>query len=329
MRLIRGLHNLSQFTADFAQGSVITIGNFDGVHLGHQCVLAQVKQQAQALNLPSVAMVFEPFPIEYFRPEQAPVRLMNLREKVRALADVGIDYLLCVSFNRQFAAQSAVDFVTQILHQQLQVRHLVIGDDFKFGYQRQGDFAFLSQCGAQMGFSVRAMPTFNLDGVRVSSTRVRQVLAKPDLAEGARLMGQGFRFEGRVIHGQKLGRTIGFPTLNLNPKRLQMPVSGVFAVRVAGLSEQPWPGVANIGVRPTVHGQRPSIEVHLFDWHKMVYGAHVEVRLEAFIRPEMKFSGLPALQAQIAQDAEQARQLLTDSNHLILSSEHDRLQSNA
>lgn len=329
MRLIRGLHNIAPYTAQFAKGSVVTIGNFDGVHLGHQCVLAQVKQQAAALGFPSVAMVFEPFPIEFFRPDLAPVRLMNLREKVRALAAVGIDYLLCVSFNQQFAALSAPDFVTQILQQQLQVKHLVIGDDFKFGHQRQGDFAFLRQCGAQMGFRVSAMPTFNLDGARVSSTRVRQVLAKPDLAEAARLMGQGFRFEGRVIHGQKLGRTLGFPTLNLNPKRLQMPVSGVFAVRVAGLADQPWPGVANIGLRPTVQGQRPSIEVHLFDWQQMVYGAHVEVRLEAFIRPEMTFSGLPALQAQIAQDAEQAKLLLINSNHSILSSEHDRLQSNA
>jgi riboflavin kinase/FMN adenylyltransferase len=315
MRLIRGLHNINQFTADFAKGSVITIGNFDGVHLGHQRVLAQVKQQAESLGLPSVAMVFEPFPIEYFRPEQAPVRLMNLREKAHALAGVGIDYLLCVSFNRSFAVLTAVDFVDQVLHKQLHAKHLVIGDDFKFGYQRQGDFAFLRQRGVQMGFSVSAMPTFNLDGARVSSTRVRQVLAKPDLSEVARLMGQGFRFEGRVIHGQKLGRTLGFPTLNLNPKRLQMPVNGVFAVSVAGLADQPWPGVANIGLRPTVQGQRPSIEVHLFDWKKMVYGAHVEVRLEAFIRPEMTFSGLPALQAQIVQDAEQARALLTHSYH--------------
>ncbi|UQB43487.1 bifunctional riboflavin kinase/FAD synthetase [Thiomicrospira microaerophila] len=325
MRLIRGLHNLTRFRLEFAAGSVVTIGNFDGVHLGHQCVLDKVMTQARKQGLPSVVMVFEPFPIEFFSPENAPVRLMNLREKVRALAEYGVDYLLCVSFNQAFAQLSAADFVSNVLQQGLNVRQLVIGDDFRFGHQRQGDFEFLLNWGQASGCEVQAMPTMKIDGHRVSSTRVREVLAAPDLVEAQRLMGQAFRFEGRVIHGQKLGRTIGFPTLNLNPKRLQMPVSGVFAVTVKGLSDKPWPGVANIGVRPTVQGQRPSIEVHLFDWQKMVYGAHVEVRLEAFIRPEMKFSGLPALQSQIAQDAEQARQLLTDSNHSILRSEHDRL----
>lgn len=307
MQLIRGLHNLAGFQTQFSAGSVVTMGNFDGVHLGHQCVLEKLINQAKTLGLPSVVMVFEPFPIEFFRPDQAPVRLMNLREKVRALSQVGIDYLLCVSFNRPFSRLNASDFAQKILCQGLNAKQLVIGDDFRFGYQRQGDFAFLTQWGVEHDCQVSAMSTFNLDGERVSSTRVRDVLAEPDLALAKSLMGQGFHFEGRVIHGQKLGRTLGFPTLNLNPKRLQMPVSGVFAVSVAGLSADTRPGVANIGVRPTVQGQRPSIEVHLFDWDKMVYGAHVEVILEAYIRPEMKFSGLDQLKAQIAQDAIQAR----------------------
>jgi riboflavin kinase/FMN adenylyltransferase len=314
MQLIRGLHNLASYQSRFDAGSVVTIGNFDGVHLGHQCVLDALKTQAKQRGLPSVVMVFEPFPIEFFSPQQAPVRLMNLREKVRALADAGVEYLVCMTFNAAFSAMSAHDFAQQILYQGLNAKHLVIGDDFRFGHQREGDFGFLSAWGAQTGCQVRAMPTYSMNGERVSSTRVRDVLAQPDLASAQAMMGREFRFEGRVIHGQKLGRTLGFPTLNLNPKRLQMPVRGVFAVRVAGLVEQPWPGVANMGVRPTVQGQRPSIEVHLFDWQKMVYGAHVEVRLQAFIRPEMKFSGLPALQAQIAEDARQARQLLKLSN---------------
>ncbi len=310
MRLIRGLHNLSAFQRVFENGSGVTIGNFDGVHLGHQAVLNQVNRQAKQQGLPSVAIIFEPLPIEFFTPDKAPVRLMNLREKLRAFESVGVDYVLCVAFNRSFAQLSAQRFVDSVLIQGLNVKHLVVGDDFRFGQHRQGDFALLAQQSRVYGFELSSMPTFCVDGERVSSTRIRSVLQTLDLAEAEALLGRTFSFEGRVIHGQKLGRTIGFPTLNLNPKRLQMPVNGVFAVRVAGLEQQAWPGVANIGVRPTVQGVRPSIEVHLFDWNKMVYGAHVEVRLEAFIRPEMKFNGLAELQAQIARDAAQARQLL-------------------
>lgn len=314
MRLIRGLHNLPRVAGALTQGSVVTIGNFDGVHLGHQQVLDQVKTLALSQSMPSVVMVFEPLPIEFFSPATAPVRLMNLREKLRAFERVGVDYVLCVAFNPSFAALSAADFVQHVLVDGLHARHLVVGDDFRFGQGRCGDFNFLREQGAQYNFNVTAMPTYSLEGERVSSTRIREQLQQgndtPNLAQANRFLGHDFRFEGRVIHGQKLGRKLGFPTLNLNPKRLQMPVSGVFAVRVAGIDPQAWPGVANIGVRPTVQGSRPSIEVHLFDWNKMVYGAHVEVRLEAFIRPEMKFNNLPELQAQIALDAAQARQLL-------------------
>jgi riboflavin kinase/FMN adenylyltransferase len=307
MRLIRGLHNLKTHLPDFVQGSAVTIGNFDGVHLGHQCVLNRLKQQAKAKNLPTVVMVFEPFPIEFFRPQDAPVRLMNLREKVHAFEKQDVDFVLCIAFNQTFAGLSADDFIREVLVDGLNAKHLVVGDDFRFGRQRQGDFDLLLSAGQKLGLEVEAMPTHYIDDQRVSSTRIREVLQIPDLAAANQLLGHDFRFEGRVIHGQKLGRKLGFPTLNLNPKRLQMPVSGVFAVRVAGLHHQAWPGVANIGVRPTVQGSRPSIEVHLFDWQKMVYGAHVEVRLEAFIRPEMKFDGLDALQSQIQQDVEHAR----------------------
>lgn len=316
MRLIRGLHNLSYSQSALSQGCVVTIGNFDGVHIGHQRVLDEVKRLAAQRNLPSVVMVFEPFPVEFFSPQEAPVRLMNLREKLHAFERSGVDYVVCVAFNSPFAQLTAQDFITQVLQQGLNARHVVVGDDFRFGSQRQGDFALLQTEGEKRGFSVSAMPTFIVGGERVSSTRIRDLLSLPDLEQANRLLGHDFRFEGRVIHGQKLGRTLGFPTLNLNPKRLQMPVNGVFSVRVAGLSKytptgiEAWPGVANIGVRPTVQGKRPSIEVHLFDWQASVYGAHVEVRLETFIRPEMKFNGLSELQAQIAQDAAQARHFL-------------------
>lgn len=313
MQLIRGLHNLVRFQAPLASGCVLTIGNFDGVHLGHQQVLQAVTEKAKQLGLPSVVMIFEPLPIEFFAPHQAPVRLMNLREKLQAFQDTDIDYVLCVRFNQAFAELTAQDFIQQVLLDGLNVKHLVVGDDFRFGKQRQGDFTLLQQSGQQSGFTVQDMPTFGVDQERVSSTRIRAALSshemqQPDLAEVKRLLGKDFRFDGRVIHGQKLGRTIGFRTLNLNPKRIQMPVQGVFAVSVDGIAEKPWPGVANLGLRPTVDGVRPSIEVHLFNWDKDLYGCHVGVTLEAFIRPEMKFDGLDALKQQIAADAQQAKE---------------------
>jgi len=318
MQLIRGLHNLQQYQAQLGKlatlaGCVLTIGNFDGVHLGHQQVLQAVNAQAKKLDLPSVVMIFEPLPIEFFAPQEAPVRLMNLREKLQAFQQTDIDYVLCVRFNAEFAALTAQQFVDRILLKGLNVKHLVIGDDFRFGQKRQGDFAFLKQAGLANDFTVTDMPTFGVEQERVSSTRIRTALSKdssgePDLAKAKGLMGKDFSFNGRVIHGQKLGRTIGFRTLNINPKRSQMPVQGVFAVTVDGIANKPWPGVANLGLKPTVDGVRPSIEVHLFNWNKDLYGQHVQVTLEAFIRPEMKFNGLDALKEQIAQDANKAKQ---------------------
>jgi riboflavin kinase/FMN adenylyltransferase len=307
MQLIRGLSNLSRVKSQLASGCVLTIGNFDGLHLGHQQILNSVIARATALNLPSVVMLFEPLPIEFFSPKNAPVRLMNFREKLRAFEHTAVDYVLCVRFNAAFAQLSKQAFVNEVLIDGLHVKHLVVGDDFRFGQQRQGDFAYLLERGAQAGFSVTDMPTFLVDGHRVSSTRIRDALACPDLPEAQRLLGKAFSFNGRVIHGQKLGRTLGFRTLNLNPKRTQMPVQGVYAVLVHGLNKQPWPGVANVGLRPTVDGQRPSIEVHLFNWHADVYGQHVEVALQAFIRCEMKFASLESLKAQIQHDAQQAK----------------------
>lgn len=308
MQLIRGLHNLQRFNSAFSKGCVLTIGNFDGIHLGHRKVLTAVHEKAEAMGLPSVVMVFEPLPIEFFAPQKAPVRLMNLREKLQAFASTHIDYVLCVRFNAEFASLSAEEFVHQILLDALSVKHLVVGDDFRFGKQRQGDYGFLQAQGLENGFIVTDMPTHCDNEQRVSSTRIRAELAKPDLQAVKKLMGAPFGFNGRVIHGQKLGRTIGFPTLNLNPKRIQMPVQGVFAVRVNGIADKPWPGVANIGLRPTVDGVRPSIEVHLFDWNQDLYGRHIDVVLCQFIRPEMKFNGLDELTAQIRQDAQQARE---------------------
>ncbi|NPA72969.1 MAG: bifunctional riboflavin kinase/FAD synthetase [Gammaproteobacteria bacterium] len=327
MQLIRGLHNLPLVKTALSQGCVLTIGNFDGLHLGHQQVLRAVCGEAKKRNLPSVVMIFEPLPIEFFAPEKAPVRLMNFREKLQAFQNTDIDYVLCVRFNASFSSLTAEDFVQQVLLQGLNVKHLVVGDDFRFGKQRQGDYPYLQASGVQNGFSVTDMPTFTVAAEpestqeqseedmgkgkvleRVSSTRIRKALAAHDLPLTQTLLGKPFCFNGRVIHGQKLGRTIGFRTLNLNPKRIQMPAQGVFAVLVGGIAESPWPGVANLGLRPTVDGVRPSIEVHLFNWDKDLYGQHVNVTLAHFIRPEMKFDGLDALKAQIALDAQAAKQ---------------------
>ncbi|WP_319380820.1 bifunctional riboflavin kinase/FAD synthetase [Thiomicrorhabdus sp.] len=308
MQLIRGLHNLRACHKRFSEGCILTIGNFDGIHLGHQQVLETLCQTAKQSGLPTVVMIFEPLPIEYFSPRTAPVRLMNLREKLQAFSETRIDYVLCMPFNEAFANLTAQAFVEQVLVEALNIKHLVIGDDFRFGKGRRGDYAYLQKAGEAFDFSVTDMPTFCRQEERVSSTRIRAALQTPDLEEAQSLLGRSFAFSGRVIHGQKLGRTIGFPTLNLNPKRIQMPVMGVFAVWVDGIAERPWPGVANIGLRPTVDGIRPSIEVHLFDWDQDLYGRHIEVNLAYYIRPEMKFDGLDALKRQIAKDAGQARE---------------------
>ncbi|QKI88567.1 bifunctional riboflavin kinase/FAD synthetase [Thiomicrorhabdus xiamenensis] len=327
MQLIRGLHNLTRFRAQFSEGCVLTIGNFDGIHLGHSRVLQEVSKKARQLRLPSVVMVFEPLPIEYFAPDKAPVRLMNLREKLQAFNSTHIDYVLCVHFNEQFANLTAEAFVEQILVDAFAVKHLVVGDDFRFGKERRGNFTFLQETGKTFGFTVTDMPTYCIDNERVSSTRIRTELEKPDLAGVERLMGAPFGFSGRVIHGQKLGRTIGFPTLNLNPKRMQMPVQGVFAVEVDGIADTSWPGVANIGLRPTVDGIRPSIEVHLFDWQQDLYGRHIVVKLRHFIRPEMKFDGIEQLRVQIEKDAAQARQFFEE--YYLNAQQIDVLESNA
>ncbi|KUJ72654.1 bifunctional riboflavin kinase/FAD synthetase [Thiomicrospira sp. WB1] len=314
MQLILGRHNLTcpppELQQALADGSVVTIGNFDGIHLGHQAILDQVAALAKSSGLPSVVMVFEPLPAEFFAPESAPVRLMNLREKVRAFQRTDIDYVLVIRFDAAFAALRAQTFVDTILHRQLNVRHLVVGDDFRFGAERKGDFNFLTLQGRALGFSVSEMTTYELHGRRVSSTLVRQALEDNNLTLARELLGGAFCFHGRVIHGKKLGRQLGFRTLNLNPKRMRMPLIGVYTVYVHGLSNGPQPGIANIGIRPTVKGERPSIEVHLFDWDRDVYGAHVRVEIDQFVRAEQAFASLDALKQQITQDVARARRLL-------------------
>jgi len=304
--LIQGLHNLRAAH----RGCVATIGNFDGVHLGHQAVLAALTERARAAGLPSLVITFEPQPMEFFRPEQAPARLTRLREKLEAIRGCGIDRVLLIRFNASFAEVEAHEFVRQVLVGNLGIRHLYVGDDFRFGKGRAGDFALLQAMGEEHGFGVESLDTVSEDGCRVSSTRIREALQQGELLHAARCLGRRYCICGHVAHGNKRGRTIGFPTMNVPLLRRSTPLRGVFAVQVLGLADVPMPGVANIGNRPTLKGDdRFLLEVHLFDFADEVYGRHVEVDFIERIRDEHKFESFDALRAQIAKDVQRARDI--------------------
>lgn len=303
MELIRGLHNLRSCH----QGCVATIGNFDGVHLGHQAVLGQLAEQAGHMGLPAVVITFEPQPQEYFAGDQATARLTRFREKYQALQRYSIDRVLCLRFNPALANLSAEDFIQQVLLQGLDVKYLVVGDDFRFGKGRTGTFELLHEAGEKNAFPVVNMHTFNIDGQRVSSTRIREALEQGDLVLAEKLLGRPYRMCGRVAHGDKRGRTIGFPTANIHLHRKASPVQGVYAVEMFGIDGEPLAGIANVGNRPTVDGTRSLLEVHLFDFNRDIYGCHVHVNFLSKIRDEMKFDSFPQLQQQIKADAEKAR----------------------
>ena len=261
MQLIRGLHNL----LPEHRGCVLTIGNFDGFHLGHQAVLARVNAAARSRGCAAVVLLFEPQPQEFFAGSKAPARLTNLSEKIRLLASCGIDRLLVVRFDGAFAGWTAERFVDELLHRQLGVEHLVVGDDFRFGARRQGNFELLRARGEQLGFGVEGTHSLLLAGQRVSSTAIREALVHGDLEGAAALLGRPFSLSGRVAHDFKRGRQLGFPTANIHLKRQVLPVGGVFAVTVFLADGQQVRGVANVGARPTLVGHSPLLEVHLFD----------------------------------------------------------------
>ncbi|WP_296590795.1 bifunctional riboflavin kinase/FAD synthetase [Methylophaga sp.] len=303
-KIIRGLYNFP----DPAQGCVATIGNFDGVHLGHQAVLTQLAMKADMLNLPAVVITFEPQPFEYFVPEKAPARLSRFREKVEALRAYSIQKLCVLRFNRQLAEMQAETFIQKLLVEGLNVRYLVVGDDFRFGKDRQGDFALLQQVGKQHGFQVVNMHTFAIEDMRVSSTRIREALQDGDLAVAEKLLGRPYRMSGRVAHGDKRGRKMGYPTANIHLHRAKVPLNGVYAVQLYGIDEEPVNGVANIGVRPTISGSdKALLEVHLFDFKRDIYGEHVQVYFLKKLREEQKFASLEQLIEQIHIDSAQAK----------------------
>lgn len=308
MELIRGIHNI----LPAHRGCVLTIGNFDGVHRGHAKVIASLVERAKHFGLPATLMTFEPQPQELFRGDDAPARLSLLRDKIVLLDELGIDRLLCVNFNRKFAAMDPEHFIEDLLVRKLGVRYLVVGDDFCFGKSRAGNFEMLKKAGERFGFAVVNTHSFMVGDLRVSSTAVREQLAKGNLEQARRLLGHPFTLSGRIAHGQKLGRTIGFPTANIALKRKVVPVRGVFAVKLWWDGSDIYEGVANVGFRPTVNGQVCQLEVHLFDFEGDLYGKRVEVELVAKIRDEQPFESLDALKKQIWNDADRARALLGD-----------------
>lgn len=310
MRLIRGLTNLTMLSrrddSPLAGGCVATIGNFDGVHIGHRTILDQVKEKASGLGLPSVVMVFEPQPREFFQGEEAPPRLMSFRQKFEALTAAGIDYVLCLHFNARFRRLTSQEFIDSVLVNGLGVRHLVVGDDFRFGCDRTGDFMLLREAGKAQGFTVENTRTVTIDGERVSSTRIRERLNVNRLEEAESLLGHPYRIRGRVVYGRQLGREIGAPTANILLKRMA-PLQGVYVVSTTLDDGSVYDGVANIGLRPTVDGKQPALEVHLFDFAGTLYGRHIDVVFRHGLREEIKFSSVDALKEQIARDFDDAR----------------------
>jgi riboflavin kinase/FMN adenylyltransferase len=304
MRLIRGFSN----SPPFSRGCVLTIGNFDGVHLGHRAVIEMLVARGRELNLPTVIMLFEPQPLEYFLADNAPSRLMRLREKMLALNELSVDNIVIVRFNRALANLEAEQFIQQILLEKLNIKHLVIGDDFHFGKMRRGNFKLLQEAGSKNGFSVEKSESYELSALRVSSTLIRDALNADDLTQAEQLLGRGYSICGRVAQGDKLGRTLGFPTANIKMLRRNTPIRGVFAVTMTGIDNREFQGVANVGIRPTIEGNHKVIlETHLFDFDKDIYGRYVSVQFKQKLRHEMRFNSLDELKAQICLDVDAAK----------------------
>lgn len=293
-----------------ADGSVATIGSFDGLHLGHQKLLDRVISQATKLQVPAVVMSFEPTPKEFFSAASPPARLMRFREKFTALADYGIDIFFCPKFDDAMKNISVDTFIRQILIQAMNVRHLVIGDDFRFARDRAGHLQVLQKAGDALDFGVEEMTSVVAIGERVSSTAIREALWNGELERAKALLGRDYRMSGKVIEGRKLGRKLGFPTANVNLNRRQSAVMGIFAVRVSGADWGPLDAVASIGTRPTFDGTKPLLEVHIFDFEEEIYGEFIHVDFIARLRSEKKFTDVAELVAQMHRDSARAREIL-------------------
>jgi riboflavin kinase/FMN adenylyltransferase len=303
MEFIRGLTNLQRYRNNCAA----TIGNFDGVHLGHQKVLAQLRDVAKQSGLISTVVIFEPQPIEYFSPEKAPSRLTRLREKLQQFSQHDIDRIVCLRFDEQIANLSATEFVDDILVNALSVKELIIGDDFRFGKNRQGDYSYLVNVAEDKGFNIDKTDTFSLGNERVSSTLIRQALANGEMTRASELLGRPYRISGRVVHGEKRGRKLGFATANIELHRYLSPVVGIFSARVFGVNNKPLDAVVYVGSRPVYKGERVILEVHILDFEGDIYGQHIQVELLEKLRGEGHLDSEEALLRQIEKDIENAR----------------------
>jgi riboflavin kinase/FMN adenylyltransferase len=291
-----------------AAAAALTIGNFDGIHLGHQAMLAELKRTAGRLGLPACVLTFEPHPREFFAPDQAPTRLTSLREKLELLAGCGVDRVHICRFNYGFAQITAEDFIERIIARGLGARWVLVGDDFRFGARRAGGLVMLKQSASRLGFEVAALASVTLDGERVSSTALRQALAAGELDRAGRLLGRAYSISGRVVAGDGLGHKLGFPTANLQMKHNRPPLTGIFAVRLHGATPEPLCGAASLGVRPTVRQQgAPVLEVHALDFDGDLYRRHVRVEFLHKLRDEEKYADLATLTRQIALDVENTR----------------------
>jgi riboflavin kinase/FMN adenylyltransferase len=307
MELIRGLHNIKEQQ----RGCVLTIGNFDGMHLGHVRLLSILREKGRELQKPTTVILFEPQPCEYFDQENPPARLMRLREKVEELEKQTIDYVVVLPFSENLARQEAEDFVATLISK-LGPTFILVGDDFRFGYHRAGDIELLQKLSTQFQFVADCLPTLTIQGERVSSTRIRKLLAEGELAHVEQLLGHHFSIIGRIAQGDKRGRLLGFPTANIHLRRKTIPLHGVFVVAVDGvLKDQTLTGVANLGTRPTLSGHnKPLLEVHLFNFDQDIYGKRVKVKFLHKLRDEQKFADFQALQTQIQEDIRQATNFL-------------------
>tara|TARA_B100001063_G_scaffold223223_1_gene230275 strand:- start:1955 stop:2896 length:942 start_codon:yes stop_codon:yes gene_type:complete len=313
LRLIR---NIKNFPHDILRdGSILTIGAFDGIHIGHQVLLNEIRKISNKNKLPTIVMSFEPTPAEFFLRSKSPSRLMRFREKYEALEKLGIDIFFCPKFDKKMQNINADDFIRMLLIQKLNIKHLIIGDDFHFARNREGSFDHLERSSKALGFELKKISSVVENDKRVSSTLIRKYLHSGNLAEAARYLGKPFRMSGKVIKGEQLGRKLGYPTANVSINRIKTPIMGIFAVKIYGLSQEPLEGVASLGMRPTFYEKKkPLLEVHIFDFDRDIYGHYIQVDFLHKIRDEEKFVGSEALIEQMHLDSDAAKKVFKQSN---------------
>jgi riboflavin kinase/FMN adenylyltransferase len=312
MEFIRGIHNIKPHH----QGCIATIGNFDGVHLGHQTILQQITRQSQKTKSRSCVIIFEPQPKEFFLKDQAPKRICDLRQKLIFFADYQIDQVLCINFNNKFKQLSADNFITELLLEKLKVRTLYIGEDFKYGNDRIGNFNHLTSFATNNNFTAHVVPKFIKNNKKISSTLIRELLQNNDLSTANKFMGHPFTITGKVVTGNQYGRKLGFPTANIALKRTNIPINGVFIVRVI-INGIVFFGVANIGLRLSIDNQHPILEVHILNFNKDLYGRLIQVEFIKKLRQTQKFSSMDELSKAIHQDVIQAKQFIDNLKHLL------------